>query len=36
MGKLLKIKAFLITLIAGFLIGISLIIVMAVCGYKVG
>lgn len=36
MGKLLKIKAILITLIVGFLIGIILIIVMAVCGYKVG
>ena len=36
MGKLLKIKAFLITLCAGFLIALILIVVMAVCGYKVG
>ena len=36
MGKLLKIKAFLIVIVAGFLIGIILIIVLAVCGYKVG
>lgn len=36
MGKLLKIKAFLITIVAGFLIALILIVVMAVCGYKVG
>ena len=36
MGKLLKIKAFLITLVSGFLIALILIIVIAVCGYKVG
>ena len=36
MGKLLKIKAFLITIVAGFIIALILIVVMAVCGYKVG
>ncbi len=36
MGKLLKVKVFLITICAGFLIALILIVVMAVCGYKVG
>lgn len=36
MGKFLKIKAFLITICAGFLLALILIVVMAVCGYKVG
>lgn len=36
MRKLLKIKAFLITLCAGFLIALIFIVVMTVCGYKVG
>lgn len=36
MSKLLKVKAFLITLVAGFIVTIILIIVMAVCGYKMG
>lgn len=36
MGKLLKIKAFLITIVAGFIVGMILIVVIAVCGYKVG
>lgn len=36
MGKFLKIKFFLITICAGFLISLILIVVMAVCGYKIG
>ena len=36
MGKLLKIKAFLITLVVGFLVALIMIVVIAVCGYKVG
>lgn len=36
MSKLLKIKAFLITMCTGFLIILILIVVIAVCGYKVG
>ena len=36
MGKLLKIKISLITFAVGFLIALILIVVIAVCGYKVG
>ncbi len=36
MGKLLKIKISLITFSVGFLIALILIVVIAVCGYKVG
>lgn len=36
MGKLLKIKVSLITFAVGFLITLILIVVIAVCGYKVG
>ena len=36
MGKLLKIKSFLITLVVGFLVALIMIVVIAVCGYKVG
>ena len=36
MGKLLKIKAFLITLVVGFLVALIMIVVIAVCGYKIG
>lgn len=36
MGKLLKIKISLITFSIGFLIALILIVVIAVCGYKVG
>lgn len=36
MGKLLKIKISLITFAVGFLIVLILIVVIAVCGYKVG
>ena len=36
MGKLLKVKTFLIVIAVGFIGTIILVVVMAVCGYKVG
>lgn len=36
MKNILKLNTFLITLVAGFILAIIFIIVIAVCGYKMG